>query len=567
MSGAVVRKARQLAGDPVLRRWLMARSVGRCRGEPAFEAHRPPYSEVWLPLERVERGERAVFSDLPADPPPAPVVLSLPGEECRCRPSDVAGPFGLSFADAEALLALHRFAWLPLVPDIDPRWVSALWRAWRNRFGTPGEGWPWHPYTAAERAINILDYGRRVGLPQPLDDTLAVLAAHAPAIASRLEYFGEHHTSNHLANNGRGLYILGLELGMPQCAELGARILLEEARRIFWPSGVLREGSSNYHLLVAKNYTTAWLAARRHGRPEEAALREITARAMAVIPWFLMPGGFPFVGDITPDCPPEHLACLTGGGGEGWLALLDDEERAAVMALQAAVAPADAEALRRDGWLRADFGIWSGLWHAAPQGWSHMPGHGHQDCGSFELHLMGGALFVDPGRGAYGDEGEAALYRSAKAHNGLLVDGKDPYAPNRPYYDEGFRRRVGGAPVELVREGNSVRLRFEGFQRLRRVGAAARRWTFEPRALLIEDAVEGRGRRLISRLFHTTLPVRRDGGKVVIGEHAVLSADAPVRVEPATRWTAYGRGVPASRIVVETKAALPWQGQIRVEVR
>lgn len=491
--------------------------------------------------------------------------LFLAGEPISAEKISPATLFDHPFRDTESLLALHRFAWLPLMANIDPRWVSSLWQAWRGRYGTPTNGWPWHPYTAAERAINILDFGRRVGLPGPLDDTLAVLSAHGPAIAERLEYFGDHHTSNHLANNGRGLYILGLELGLPRCTELGARILLEEAKRIFWPSGVLREGSSNYHVLLAKNYATAWLAARRHGRPEVSVLREITASALAIIPWFLMPGGFPFVGDVTPDCPPEHLAGLTGGDG-GWLDLLDDDERAAVIELRDSVAPAEPEALRRDGWLRCDADAWSGLWHAAPQGWSHMPGHGHQDCGSFELHLLREPLFVDPGRGAYGDEGDAALFRSARAHNGLLVDGQDPYPLNRPYYDETFRRHIGGTSPELLRDGRSVRLRLEGFQRLRGVGAVSRHWQFDARAMIIRDEVEGRSRRRISRLFQTPLAVRGDGSRVLIGEHAAMTADAAIRVEPTTRWTAYGRGIPATRIVVETEARLPWRGEIRVEV-
>ena len=94
-------------------------------------------------------------------------------------------------------------------------------------------------------------------------------------------------------------------LGLEWAAECGARILEEEAKRIFSSSGVLREGSSHYHLLIARNYADAWLAARRHGRPEAAVLRDITSRAPAVVPWLILPGGMPLIGDVSPDCPPE----------------------------------------------------------------------------------------------------------------------------------------------------------------------------------------------------------------------------------------------------------------------
>ena len=79
--------------------------------------------------------------------------------------------------------------------------------------------------------------------------------------------------------------------------------------------------------------------------------------------------------------------------------------------------------LAADGWIRKDHGLWSGLWHVSPKGWSGIPGHGHEDFGSFELHFGNEPVLIDPGRGSYGDKSEAALYRSGAVHNLLLVDG------------------------------------------------------------------------------------------------------------------------------------------------
>ena len=84
------------------------------------------------------------------------------------------------------------------------------------------------------------------------DDTCCI-AVHAYSILHRLEYFGEHHTSNHLANNGRGLYLIGAILNDEELLSLGGKILTAEIQRIFLPSGVLREGSTHYHALLAKN--------------------------------------------------------------------------------------------------------------------------------------------------------------------------------------------------------------------------------------------------------------------------------------------------------------------------
>ena len=43
MTAGLIRKARQVAGDPVLRRWLLRRLAGGATKPPAWTPHRPPY--------------------------------------------------------------------------------------------------------------------------------------------------------------------------------------------------------------------------------------------------------------------------------------------------------------------------------------------------------------------------------------------------------------------------------------------------------------------------------------------------------------------------------------------
>jgi hypothetical protein len=195
------------------------------------------------------------------------------------------------------------------------------------------------------------------------------------------------------------------------------------------------------------------------------------------------------------------------------------------------VTPADIGELAADGWRRAEFGAWSGLWHAPPTGWSQMPGHGHQDIGGFEVHYGSEAVFRDLGRGAYGETGEAAFYRSALAHNTVVVDGRDPYPPNKPYYDDAFRSRIGGPPPKLQRYLNAMTLCHQGYGRLGGVRALSRRWFFSASQMRIDDG-----------------------------------ADGPVTIEPAAFWAAYGSGGPATAIEVAVAAELPWQGVLTVEV-
>jgi hypothetical protein len=579
MFTSLARKTRQVAADPVLRKWLVRRLTGGAASPSPFAAHRPPYlngvpgpdSQDTQPQAPPEAFE-PLGTKTPAEPPVESIELPLPGLTLRLEPGAEKDVFTRSYGDMETLLALHRFAWVPLLETFDANaaaWTQALWDVWRRSFSRPGKDWAWHPYTAAERAINLLDLARIHGLPGPVDETVSLLADHATEIHRRLEYFGDHDTSNHLSNNGRGLFRIGLALGLNWAARAGAEILDREAARIFMPSGVLREGSSHYHLLVARNYADAWLAALRHGRPEEEAFLIITRKALAVVPWLILPGGMPLVGDISPDCPPEHLLGLAGLES-GWVAGLGDDDRAAILAQIEKTRPADNEELAQDGWLRFSRGPWSGLWHTAPGGWPQAPGHGHQDTGGFELHFDGTPVFVDPGRGAYGEDGEAAHYRSSLVHNTVTVDGTDPYPNNKPYYDDAFRRDIAGPAPELNGGGDEVVLGHHGFGRFKGLGSLRRQWRFTNDAMTLTDTLEGDGRHLVTRRFATPLEAEAGAGGVVLkggGRTFHLnSPDASAAVREITLWRAYGSGRLGSLIEFTTEAQLPWTGEIRLEV-
>ncbi|MCH7486999.1 MAG: heparinase II/III-family protein [Proteobacteria bacterium] len=277
----------------------------------------------------------------------------------------------------------------------------------------------------------------------------------------------------------------------------------------------------------------------------------------------------PLVGVISPDCPPPFLEGLTGDTERGWTGLLPERDRDALEGLGDAWPEADEAGLGEAGWWSARFGPWHGLWHAAPRGWSPMPGHGHQDCGGFELHYRNEPLFVDPGRGAYGETGEAALYRSGAVHNTLLVDGLDPYPANKPYYDEEFRRRFGGPPPEVTRFEDGIGLTHHGYGRLGHVGAVTRRWRFSGRDFTIADRVEGRtGVRAITRVLVTPHAADLDEGAVTIQREGAawrVRFDGECSLRPLTHWRAYGQGTPATAIEITVTADLPWEGTLTVE--
>jgi hypothetical protein len=564
MLPALLRKTRPLSADPVLRRWLGARLLRRTPGEPAFTAHRPPIlGEAWagLPLERPQTS----FPLLSAGSPDRPIVLRLPGTDITLSADKATRLFERLFADPETRRGLHRFSWVERMdPDDDPRWVGMIWAAWRARFGRPDPSMAWEADIAADRAATLLTFARRHGLPGPVETTLAILAAHAPAIATRLDYFGPRRTTSRLFNNGRGLYRLGLELGLPAATEAGARLILSEAERIFRPSGMLGEGSTHHHLLLTRALADIWLTATAHGRPEAAPLEARLRAAAGQLTHLYLPGGLPLIGQIAPAIPPAHLACLRPGGNHdsGWMATLPRPERDRLAALLDGL-PLDPSPID-DGWLSARFGAWSGLWHVDPEGWCSLSGHGHQDCGGFELHHGDEAILIDLGNAPLSD-----LDAAAAAHNGLTVDGADPYPPNHPCYAPAFRDKIAG-PAVLAHDEAGVALAHHGFRRLRHVGMAERRWLFVGGRVEIRDRIDGRDRHTVIRRLYTPCTVERaDRGVILItatGRRFRVSAgDAPLLPNPCLRWLAHGESAPATGIVLSLFPQLPWTGTLTIE--
>ena len=570
MIGEFLRKTSQFLNDPVLRKWLIGRALGQWPGAPIYAPHRPPYLEALPDIVLKEPKPPQGFDTPSHSKSDASFSIQLPGKAVEVQPGEETALLQTSYEDIEAHLALHRFAWVPTMGDAaSPAWVDALWRTWCQYFEHPDDSWAWHPYTTAERVINILDFAQRHGLPGEQQKTLNILAQHGPAIATRLEYFGEQNTSNHLSNNGRGLYRLGLALGLSDCIGRGADILLKEAERIFLPSGVLREGSSHYHLLLTRNYADAWLAAREHKRAEERPLREIVKRALAVIPHLSLPGRFPLIGDISPDCPPSFLAGFYGQN-TGWLKQLPEDSQQALNELIKNTVPVSKKALTADGWCRFDYKSWAGLWFVAPTGWAPMPGHGHHDIGGFELHYKNDPLFIDLGRGAYGETGEADHYRSGQAHNTVLINHQDPYPPNKPYYNDAFRKKICGDPPNIQVTDNKIDVTHAGYARLRGVKTIERSWRFKDNEFDLIDNIQGSKQSLITRRLHTQLPVEKtESGVVIQGQAAryIVEADVPVETESVVAWQEYGSGESATALIFGRREKLPCKLKLTIRVQ
>ncbi len=577
MLQSLVRRAAALLSDDTLRRWAFARLTGTLPPAAAWQWQPPPYLPVPLP---VAPAPAALRSDLFS-------AARRNALSARARAAGSSGFHGVDLSafirepsseifklgnDLEFTLAIHRFAWLPAnrgrVADDD---VQRVWDWWQTTFGASAEGWAWHPYTAAERCLNLLDFLEGSASPALEAALCRTIPVHLRCIADQLEYFGEQATGNHLANNGRGLYRLGLAAGDVAATAAGRQILITEAQRIFGPEGVLREGSSHYHLLASKWYLDCWrwaVVCRDQGEPE---LRSIAKRALKGCRHVSLGGILPRVGDISPDSPPDDLAEFvfpfvesTAPGPATWLQRLPASDSALIEGLMAEIPGGGVDDRE---WKVALWGDWRLITYVPLDGWAPLPGHGHSDLGGFQLHWRDQVVVIDPGRGQYGDRGDAHLYRISKVHSVVEVDGEPAYPLNRPVYSDAFRSHLIATPPSCARTTapTGLRLRHHGFSRYRGRRAAERWWSHQDDsgALEIRDIVDGEGTALITRRIVTPLvPKRIEGGVHLEAPVALrVTGQGTVSIVPVMIWSAYGEG--------RTGWAIEWsfRGRLPVEAR
>ncbi|MEE2997288.1 MAG: hypothetical protein VX700_09095, partial [Pseudomonadota bacterium] len=123
----LIRKARQLLSDPVLRLWLLRRIAGLEKAAADFREGVPPYltptsgaaaaTPVWT--------DQNICENFRA--PQGSTTIGLPGVSVEVSAESPGLLFDRDYTDLETTLGAHRFAWVPLAgPDLNPDWVDAI---------------------------------------------------------------------------------------------------------------------------------------------------------------------------------------------------------------------------------------------------------------------------------------------------------------------------------------------------------------------------------------------------------------------------------------------------------
>jgi hypothetical protein len=446
------------------------------------------------------------------------------------NPSDVKVPWELS--------RFHQVWWLGKAYWLtrNERYAEKfreLVEDWREH-NPVGRGIHWH--TAMEVAIRACNWiagyyffceSKSLSTKFWLDFVRS-LYVHGVFIRNHLEY--ARRSGNHLLAGLVGLVFLGIFFRDTRegraWLERGVRSIAEEMQTQVYPDGVDYEQSISYHRFVLELFSTATILCQHNGIRLEQSFMQRLERMFEFVQHYTRPNGsVPLVGDADDgrlfrfsmsDDPNDHRHLLSVGA-----ILFDrgDFKHSAGRFSQDALWLFGGEGFERHQLLRTDapsvgsrafpdggfYIVRSEQIHlfidAGEIGMRGRGGHGHNDTLSFEFWVNGEPLIVDSGTYAYTFDVRARQeFRSTRAHNTLVVDGKeiaefkglwrivkDRTRPKVLYWSVGEHSEVlraehhAYAPI-------IVRRRFELEKPFGR--------------LVITDEIEGSGRRCVESFLH-----------------------------------------------------------------
>ncbi|MCP3101741.1 heparinase II/III family protein [Myxococcus sp. K15C18031901] len=470
----------------------------------------------------------------------------------------------------DSVIALAQGAWVAGPGDERARLISAFVMQVLDFLQANPVGQGVHWTCAMEvglRAANLaqalvmLADAPQVRRPEFLVPVLGALADHSAWVEAHLEDRGAV-PNNHLVSNHVGLLVVGLlfpELpGASRQVALAVRGLCEQMAAQVHVEGTSFEGSIPYHRLSVELFTLAHVVARGAGVPLGFAYENRLRRMFHVVrAWCSETGLAPQIGDndsgrVFPwrergDTEQGYLVGLGAalfadpglGGGElpdeaAWLLGRHGLER--WRRLPPAVAPMSVS-LPEGGFHILRGGGAVVTVSAGKQGQRGVGGHSHNDKLSFELHLGGRPVIVDPGTGSYTrDPAARNAFRGTAMHNTVQVDGMEqsPLDAARLFAlpEDAKARVVAFLPSMDV---DRLRVRHDGYRLLQAPVGIERAFRLDRRERVLAgcDRFIGTGRHDVVGRFH--LPdeqARRLVPDAQVLARARRGVEGPVEFEP-----------------------------------
>ena len=510
--------------------------------------------------------------------------LQVPG-------SDPKWPWALGRLDG--LVALAQGYWVASDAQQRQDYVEALCQQLLEFIDAcpVGEGVQWAcPMDVALRAANIaqalwmVSDAPCVRAPAFLTRALQSLVHHAAYVEAHLEDAWSV-PNNHLVSNHTGLMVVASLFprlpGSRRLGALAARGLRETMRRQVHPDGVSFEGSLPYHRLSVELFLLGLLAARAAGKSLGRAYALRLRRMLHVVQAYCTSSGrCPQVGDNDSGraWPLQERESLD----HGYLVPLGAAlYRSARLKEPGAQLPDEAvwllgrEGLRRFNGLGAQGA--PPRTFLSPLGGVHLlrgpdalvcvsagavgqrgtGGHSHNDQLSFELHLRGRALVVDPGTGTYTRDARLRnQLRGTAAHNTLEVDGQEqaPFDPAKLFLltDGAHGRLLDASEGETVLR---LRARHDGYRRLAHPLGLERRFTLDSLqgSLAVVDLLQGEGNHAVASRFHLAPDLKAQVRPATEDERARAACvpGAPQRIGAEAVELRRGEGLEAVLLLTE----------------
>jgi len=406
------------------------------------------------------------------------------------------------YPDIENTFSLNRFGWLLSGLVESPSKKSASYAIeklynWIESMGHKKNHCAWESYSVAERLANwpfiFRIISELVPLPKWVKEKIETsMISHIDHLISHLELRGEY-TNNHIINNARGLYIGGIVLGHEKAVRHAKQIFTEWTGKLFFDDGMLNEHSSHYQLLLSQRYEQVSLLSHHVGEdPEFLRFIDHWSRLISNAARFFFVYGsngrwtIPLIGDISPDFPPSWL---NPDGEAGWSQLKRWMYRAP--SFQSLANERSGLKTYSGGFIRYATGPVVLFWHVDTH---EMPfhTHGHFDIGSFVFFYDGKQIVADPGCHSY--TSKSKHFRSAKAHNTIMIDSLGPYCEERGINSMGVFRDYGASCHYREYDGRFVlHIESNGFKRLLKPVVWKRCFMIEDSRMLIIDELEGKG--------------------------------------------------------------------------
>lgn len=335
---------------------------------------------------------------------------------------------------------------LPLGPDTKPFLVVGPWRALEVGLRMNGT-WPQVP--AMLSGTRFLPPDRMARFALSVHEHLTVLASVAPRVWPKADH------NMYLADMSG---LLTGALMFPEFAasrgwmEQGLREVNRALEAQLTDDGGHVEGAPHYHNICTATFADMVVTTRTAGREFPSTYHARLRRALAYTAFSTRPTGraVPWA-DGDAEYTPIRTA-LTGALALGeWgpptaLAALVPPKQAEGMASEVFWTAPDpvrwqAETARPRSPITATAHVDRGLDQAmlrsdwSPQGLSlffgcHTPifnSHAHADPASFDFTAFGRSLIVDPGRFSYTEGENRRNFKSAKWHNGVTIDDREPF--------------------------------------------------------------------------------------------------------------------------------------------